>query len=133
MIKTIRISKTSAQPWELHGPVQEALKTTCQTEQLKPFNLHLDDVHGEPVDLELWCGTTERVSEKEEPNWMAQKILELQQINHVVTPEDLDKKAHRVKGVAVLTGPGGSDVPGMERMACVLMALAGQHDEADKE
>jgi hypothetical protein len=60
MINAVRISKTSAKQWELHGPIQEA---------------------------------------------------------------------HQVKGVAVITGPGGSDVPGMERMSCVLMALAGQHDE----
>jgi hypothetical protein len=129
MINAVRISKTSAKQWELHGPIQEALKTTCQANQLKPFTLHLDDVHGEPVDLELWVDQGERESDQQEPNWMAQKILELQQINHVVTPEDLDKKPHQVKGVAVITGPGGSDVPGMERMSCVLMALAGQHDE----
>lgn len=132
MIKAIRVSKTSLKHWALFGPVEGALKTTCQAEVIKPINLHLGDVGGAVVDLELWINVEAGEPGQDEPNPPAQQILqEAEARKSGLTAEEALLSGQAlpqlpiVKGVGVLTGPGGSDMP-EDNLADILARLLGQ-------
>lgn len=131
-VKAVRVSKTSLKQWILYGPVDQALKTTCQAEAVKPINLHLDDVHGSPVDLELWVNQEEGHPGIDEPNPAAQMILQNQEMAKQGTTalEALQSGLELpalpvVKGIAVITGQGCTDLVD-ENLECVLHALLEQ-------
>lgn len=139
-VKAVRVSKTSFKQWYLHGPVDQALKTSTQAEQVKPFSLHLDDVHGNPVDCELWVNTSTRDDEDDEPNPAACEILARQalrekglepaEVELLGAGKDVIDNTPDIKGVAILTGLGGTDFP-EEHIGCILSSLMGRHKDEE--
>lgn len=133
-VKTIRVSKTSFKEWTLYGPIDQALKTSTQAEAVKAISIHLDSVHGSPVDLELWVNVeAAQLGGEDELNAHAQMILsQLEWAKQGITAEEAFEAGYElpeipvIKGVAVLTGPGGSEFP-QEHMECILAALMGAH------
>lgn len=132
MIKAIRLSKTSFKTWALMGDAQDAIRTTCQAAEVKAIPMHLDDVHGEPVDVEFWINAEEAEIElnevgnalvpmsDDEPNPCGQVILR----EHAIRGGECEIPF--IKGVAVLTGPHYTDFP-QQNTECVLAALVGRH------
>lgn len=137
-IKAIRLSKTSFKAWMLVGDAQDAIRTSCQAEHVKSILLHLDDIHGEPVDVEMWINTEEAEVEikevddamvpmsADEPNPYGQVILR----EHALRGGE--PEIPFIKGVAVLTGPHHTDFP-QENTECVLAALVGRHGTDDDD
>lgn len=138
-IKAMRVSKTSAKVWFLHGPIESALMTSCQANEVRaiPLSTH---VHGEDHDVELWINTTEWEDEEEdEPNPGAQQMLVVAELAkkglsftelEAFGPGDVLDTVPKILGVAVLTGPGGTDFP-QENPMCVVSALMGNHEEME--
>lgn len=138
-IKAIRVSKTSVKPWNLYGPVEAALLTSCQAEQVKAIPLHLKDVHGSPVDVELWINTIPLTDPNEEPNPPAQQMLAVQELQakglglaevEAFGTDGLFDDIPAVLGVAILTGAGAVDFP-EDRPSCIVAALLGSHEEKE--
>ena len=128
-VKAVRVSKTSFKSWTLHGPIDQALKTTCQANAVKAVSIHLDDVHGKPVDVELWLSTEVACVDHDEINPPAQIMLYVAQGGTSDSGlAEAFEKVDPVKGVAVLTGPGGTDFPTGD-IECTLHALLGQHSD----
>jgi hypothetical protein len=133
-IKAIRVSKTSMKPWYLSGPVDQALLTSTQAKGLKVVSLHLDDVHGEPADCELWTNNEEWATD-DESNIFADMILVQHKMRSAETVEammEAEKMPSQpvTKGVAILTGVGGTDFPkGKDDKSkwCILQSLLGKH------
>lgn len=132
----IRVSKTSFKPWQLYGPVDQALRTSCQAEGVQVKSLKVM-VHHEPVDVEMWFNSEQAVTDgSEELNIRAQTILQEAQARELgTTPEKalLEGKGLPaipvVKGVAILTGSGATDFP-TEHDECILATLIGMHEDA---
>lgn len=136
-VKAMRVSKTSFKPWNLYGPIESALATSCQADQVKAIPLHVKDVHGESVDLELWINTEPLTDPDDEPNPAAQQILAVQELQNkglslteveAFGTDGLFDDIPAVLGVAVLTGQGAQSFPD-EHPMCVVAALLGNHSE----
>lgn len=134
-IKAVRVSKTSFKRWDLHGPVDQALKTSTQAEAVKCIPIHLEDVHGEPVDLELWANSEPGVPGDDEPNPHGQLILQQIELRKQgITVQEVIEGGYGlpelfvINGVAILTGPGGTDIP-EAHLECTLGALLGHHPQ----
>lgn len=126
-VKTIRVSKTSFKRWDLHGITEEALKTTCQADEIRVIPLHVNSVHGKPVDAELWINVKDASAlGTDELNPYAHMILNSERERQGKEPTDDDPA---VLGVGVLTGPGATDFPDDGYFLCNLSALAGGHKE----
>ena len=141
-IKAVRVSKTSLSEWSLYGPVDQALKTTAQADAVRVVPIHLT-THGEPVELELWINA--ELADEDEPRELNAPALMILQHNEMrrqgITPPQTKKelkemqanydtifdKLPLVKGPAILTGAGCTDMP--DELGCILMALVGQHEE----
>lgn len=134
-VQAVRVSKTSFKPWKLHGPIDQALKTSCQADAVKALPLHLDDVHGSPVDLELWINVEEGVPGEDEPNPHAMMIMQYQKlgvsgVEALLSGQGLPAMP-MIKGVGVLTGAGATDFP-IDQIQCVVPALVGMHHDASE-
>jgi hypothetical protein len=137
-IQAVRVSKSSFKEWKLHGPVDQALKTSCQADAVKAIPLHLDDVHGAPVDVELWVNIEEGDPGEDEPNPHGMMILQNMECSKQgITPAEALLAGYElpelpvIKGVAVLTGAGGSDFP-MGNFRCVIASLVGMHSAVEE-
>lgn len=139
-IKAVRVSKASFKSWVLHGPVDQALKTSTQAEAIKAIPIHIDDIHGKPVDVELWINTQEAVLDgSDEVNPPAQVIWEQNElrkrglfVEDVLNPGKSPLYTPPIKGVAILTGEGCTDFP-EDNIECTLAALVGQHEQVDHD
>lgn len=129
-IKAIRVSKTSFKDWYLSGPIDQALRTSTQAKNLRVFPLHLDDVHGEPVNCELWLDAKDW-SHGDESNPRADHIIHQNALANAQTVKAMQEveTLPPCRGVAILTGPGGTDFPKAANglSGCVLAALMGAH------
>lgn len=117
-ISAVRVSKTSFKRWTLYGAVDQALKTSCQANALKVIPIHLDDIEGKPLQAELWTNTQPRLASDEEPNPGADVICQQQRLRdkglslaevELLGAGEVVADLDNIKGVAILTGPGGSD------------------------
>jgi hypothetical protein len=140
-IKAIRVSNTSIKSWDLHGPIDQALKTSMQADSVRFFPLDVN-LHGDEVKMELWIDAAEITEETEKSvNPYAMVFLRVQKIRDEAanltadTPNlgnvivglatmnmsDMDP----IAGIAILTGAGGTDVPD-HAVSCIFQALMGQ-------
>lgn len=145
MIKTFRISKTSMKYWELHGPIQDALKTTLQANAVRVVPVTANH-HGEDTELELWVNADQDDSERHSLNIPATVILTIAEARKsgyhstladpegglsamimAAVPEETD--VPRVYGPAILCGPGGTDIPAVHA-ECLMGALLGMDQES---
>jgi hypothetical protein len=132
-VNGVRVSKTSFKKWFLHGPVDQALKTSTQADEVKCYPLTVS-VHGAPVSVELWCNAQEAAKDgTDELNPHAQSMLQEAHFREQgTTVEEAFAAGYAlpslpvIKGVAVLTGPGCSDFP-PDAVQCTLAALVGVH------
>lgn len=132
-VNAVRVSKTSFKKWFLYGPVDQALKTSTQAEQVKCYPLSVP-VHGAPVSVELWCNIEEAAKDgTDELNGHAQSMLQEAHFREQGTTVEEAFAAGAalptlpvIKGVAVLTGPGCTDFP-EHAVQCTLAALVGIH------
>lgn len=131
-VQVLRVSKTSIKSWILYGPVDQALKTTCQADSVRCIPLQVDIDCGPPTDLELWVNS-ENIHPGEdhfEFNPAVQVFLVQDALRkHCAEQgkESADAQAFSVpviQGVAVLTGPGCSDTP-TDHLECLVAALMG--------
>lgn len=129
MIKAFRISKTSFKPWQLHGPVDQALKTTIQADAVRviPVGVSIGELD---LALEMWIDAS--VESQHGPNGPATTVLAVadarkkgQPLPTITLVEDVLNNVQTwvgaveidtdeiplVRGAAILTGPGASDVP----------------------
>lgn len=132
-LHAIRVSKTSFKEWMLFGPVDQALRTSCQAEHVVVKSLTVSP-HDAPIEVELWYNAQEAVTDgSDELNMRAQTILQEANCRDLGTTSELAVLSGQglpalpvVKGVAILTGPGGSDFP-TEHVECILATLIGMH------
>lgn len=136
-VSAVRVSKTSFKRWTLYGAIDQALKTSCQAETVKVVPIHINDVEGKPLSAELWINTQPRLSADEEPNPGADVICQQQRLRdkglslaevELLGAGEVVADLDSVKGVAILTGPGGSDFAvGLtdEELAKVFAAILG--------
>lgn len=101
MIKTLRVSKSSIRPWNLYGPVDQAMRTTCQTDGLRFVELEFK-LHGLDIHAELWFSQHDADPDEDELNPAAQMMLSQNNLRQ----GDPERSQPIVKGVAVLTGLG---------------------------
>lgn len=132
MTNVIRVSKTSFKQWDLYGDLDDALRTSCQAENVKCVPIHLDEVHDVPVDVELWINADEASTDMEshdELNPTVQAILRLKLLREQGGDgsQFSDDQLPVIKGVGVLTGPNRTDFP-EENTGCILGALVGRHE-----
>lgn len=122
-ISAVRVSKTSLKRWTLYGAVDQALKTSCQADAVRVIPIHFD-VDDQPLQAELWINVQPRLAADEEPNPGADVICQQQRLRDkglslaevaLLGAGDVVSDLDSVKGVAILTGPGGSDfAPGFD-------------------
>lgn len=131
-ISAVRISKTSMKRWTLHGPIDQALKTTIQADAVRVVSLYAPD---EEVELEVWVGADDQ--NHHQPNIPVMAMIALSEARrsgeNLPTIEDEENLTHLVVtsgdepifGPAVLTGPGGTDLPevNLETLMSVLMGM----------
>jgi len=140
-VTAIRVSKTSLKAWTLHGPIDQALKTTIQADAVRVVNLH--DSSGS-TELELWIAA-DGEDRRHRLNLAAMVILAINdQRTQDATAEtaawhhddeeglgfliaQLTEESTRVYGPAVLTGPGGSDVPDIDMEHLMTVLLGNPH------
>jgi hypothetical protein len=131
-IRAVRVSKTSFKEWILHGPVDQALKTSCQADAVRVIPIQVT-VHDEPVMVELWINAEPATPDRgDELNPPAQVILQqrelaargLNRTHEVLTGGEIPDLP-LVKGIAILTGPGCSEFP-QQHIECTLTVLVGQ-------
>lgn len=146
MIKAIRISKSSLKCWQLHGPIEAALKTTIQADAVRVIPLRAP-LHGIPTDLELWVdAVADDIESRHSPNVPATAMVmmsEARQKGLPITSSSFSDEEGEVTltslvaevgdhqvvhGPAVLIGAGASDIPEV-RLDCLMAALMNPGDE----
>lgn len=145
-VQAVRISKTSAQKWTLHGPIDQALKTSIQADAVKFYPIHVE-LHGTPLDLLLWINAaeiTEETTQGPNPNAMmvihAQKLRDSGEDVEIVaddadftalivnTVKTLFAELTPVAGPAILTAAGGEDVPDVGTRCLLAALMLGKHE-----
>lgn len=141
MIKSYRISGTSVRPWELHGPIDQALKTTIQADSVRVIGLRVP-LHGIDTEMELWVDGAQE--SRHGPNVVATGIavIALARSQGISIDRELvdDPDGEQVwattfnapfedidliHGPAVLTGAGGTDAPEVH-LGRLMAALMGE-------
>lgn len=139
MIKALRVSKTSMKSWVLHGPLDQALKTSIQADSVKvcPLTVPIGE-NGAQLELEMWIDAAEESDHR--PNPPATLILAVDNARKKGTPLDtttltdddgevLIQSLHIdpseisvVHGTAILTGAGATSIPECHT-ECLMQAL----------
>ena len=142
-VQSVRVGSTSLKKWQLHGPIDQALKTTAQACAMKVYPLSVE-VHGTNVELELWVNA-EEAEDTADFNPPATVMLQRNEmrkcgirppknagdLKKLLLASDVLQQLPLVQGAAVLTGAGCTDIP-EEELECLLMALVGNHDHDDE-
>lgn len=135
MIKSIRVSGGSLRSWALYGPIDQALKTTCQADAMRCFSLTIP-INETQVELDMWINakcrdmTVEPNEDYEHFSPLGHLILvrELLRRKGIHEPEMMEEEdllnlvtdiiattpSPLVSGKAILTGAGGVDIPSVE-------------------
>jgi hypothetical protein len=135
--RAVRVSKTSFKVWNLYGPIDQALKTSCQADAVKAVPISTE-VHGQTVEVVLWINNEAADIFEDELNPRAQMIYHraelvrqgLAELEDAVDSGVLTTFEDEpiIQGVAILTGPGGQDFPADTiHPQCILAALLGFH------
>lgn len=142
-VKSIRVSRSSFRHWELHGPIDQALKTTLQAEAVRVVPITIS-VHGQPVTLELWVNALELdmedIDDPRRLNMPAMAIVQRQSLRDkgIADPGEIRIKdiagllhVDPILGPVILTGAGGTDLPDIHP-ECLVNELLGLQGDEDR-